>query len=164
MGCREDGFESAFPSESGPPGNGLKIEAPKYALCWLLLGVVVQEQALTPKGSTSCWRKPASTLPPTLACPDTLPRPSPKTDSLPIAGIVKADPKLPDDAAFPVPPPRPKNVIFEDEEKSKVRLQGGPEEDPRPLEGRRIPARGGAVPGSEARTEHGCVAGPGTRC
>ncbi|XP_055423190.1 ADP-ribosylation factor-binding protein GGA1 isoform X2 [Bubalus kerabau] len=35
-------------------------------------------------------------------------------------GIVKADPKLPDDAAFPVPPPRPKNVIFEDEEKSKM--------------------------------------------
>uniref|UniRef100_A0A4W2IEA7 Golgi associated, gamma adaptin ear containing, ARF binding protein 1 n=1 Tax=Bos indicus x Bos taurus TaxID=30522 RepID=A0A4W2IEA7_BOBOX len=35
-------------------------------------------------------------------------------------GIVKADPKLPDDATFPVPPPRPKNVIFEDEEKSKM--------------------------------------------
>uniref|UniRef100_A0A8C6E3P3 Golgi associated, gamma adaptin ear containing, ARF binding protein 1 n=1 Tax=Moschus moschiferus TaxID=68415 RepID=A0A8C6E3P3_MOSMO len=35
-------------------------------------------------------------------------------------GIVKADPKLPDDVTFPVPPPRPKNVIFEDEEKSKM--------------------------------------------
>ncbi|XP_007454116.1 PREDICTED: ADP-ribosylation factor-binding protein GGA1 isoform X3 [Lipotes vexillifer] len=35
-------------------------------------------------------------------------------------GIVKADPKLPDDATFPLPPPRPKNVIFEDEEKSKM--------------------------------------------
>ncbi|XP_077195692.1 ADP-ribosylation factor-binding protein GGA1 isoform X2 [Paroedura picta] len=36
-------------------------------------------------------------------------------------GIVKCDPKLPDDAPFPLPPPRPKNVIFDDEEKSKVR-------------------------------------------
>lgn len=35
-------------------------------------------------------------------------------------GIVKSDPKLPEDAIFPVPPPRPKNVIFEDEEKSKM--------------------------------------------
>uniref|UniRef100_K9ILW4 Putative cytosolic sorting protein/adp-ribosylation factor effector gga n=1 Tax=Desmodus rotundus TaxID=9430 RepID=K9ILW4_DESRO len=35
-------------------------------------------------------------------------------------GIVKSDPKLPDDAVFPLPPPRPKNVIFEDEEKSKM--------------------------------------------
>ncbi|ELV11717.1 ADP-ribosylation factor-binding protein GGA1 [Tupaia chinensis] len=35
-------------------------------------------------------------------------------------GIVKSDPKLPEDAAFPLPPPRPKNVIFEDEEKSKM--------------------------------------------
>ncbi|XP_003470516.2 ADP-ribosylation factor-binding protein GGA1 isoform X1 [Cavia porcellus] len=35
-------------------------------------------------------------------------------------GIVKADPKLPEDAIFPQPPPRPKNVIFEDEEKSKM--------------------------------------------
>ncbi|KAM7113988.1 ADP-ribosylation factor-binding protein GGA1 isoform 3-T3 [Molossus nigricans] len=35
-------------------------------------------------------------------------------------GIVKSDPKLPDDAVFPHPPPRPKNVIFEDEEKSKM--------------------------------------------
>ncbi|KAG8511138.1 ADP-ribosylation factor-binding protein GGA1 [Galemys pyrenaicus] len=35
-------------------------------------------------------------------------------------GIVKADPKLPEDATF-FPPPRPKNVIFEDEEKSKGR-------------------------------------------
>ncbi|XP_006865268.1 PREDICTED: ADP-ribosylation factor-binding protein GGA1 isoform X2 [Chrysochloris asiatica] len=35
-------------------------------------------------------------------------------------GIVKADPKLPDDVTFPLPPPRPKNVIFEDEEKSKM--------------------------------------------
>nr|KAF6495002.1 golgi associated, gamma adaptin ear containing, ARF binding protein 1 [Rousettus aegyptiacus] len=35
-------------------------------------------------------------------------------------GIVKSDPKLPDDAIFSLPPPRPKNVIFEDEEKSKM--------------------------------------------
>ncbi|KAL4686099.1 hypothetical protein H8959_001696 [Pygathrix nigripes] len=35
-------------------------------------------------------------------------------------GIVKSDPKLPDDTTFPLPPPRPKNVIFEDEEKSKM--------------------------------------------
>ncbi|XP_049740347.1 ADP-ribosylation factor-binding protein GGA1 isoform X3 [Elephas maximus indicus] len=35
-------------------------------------------------------------------------------------GIVKSDPKLPEDATFPLPPPRPKNVIFEDEEKSKM--------------------------------------------
>ncbi|XP_053113041.1 ADP-ribosylation factor-binding protein GGA1 isoform X2 [Hemicordylus capensis] len=35
-------------------------------------------------------------------------------------GIVKCDPKLPDDAPFPLPAPRPKNVIFDDEEKSKM--------------------------------------------
>ncbi|NWV64519.1 GGA1 protein, partial [Malurus elegans] len=35
-------------------------------------------------------------------------------------GIVKCDPKLPDDAPFPAPPPRPKNIIFDDEEKSKT--------------------------------------------
>lgn len=35
-------------------------------------------------------------------------------------GIVKSDPKLPEDAILPLPPPRPKNVIFEDEEKSKM--------------------------------------------
>ncbi|XP_009955341.1 PREDICTED: ADP-ribosylation factor-binding protein GGA1 isoform X2 [Leptosomus discolor] len=35
-------------------------------------------------------------------------------------GIVKCDPKLPDDAPFPPPPPRPKNIIFDDEEKSKI--------------------------------------------
>ncbi|XP_071075158.1 ADP-ribosylation factor-binding protein GGA1 isoform X4 [Dasypus novemcinctus] len=35
-------------------------------------------------------------------------------------GIVKSDPKLPDDASFQLPPPRPKNVIFDDEEKSKM--------------------------------------------
>ncbi|NWT14364.1 GGA1 protein, partial [Vireo altiloquus] len=35
-------------------------------------------------------------------------------------GIVKCDPKLPDDAPFPPPPPRPKNIIFDDEEKSKT--------------------------------------------
>ncbi|XP_057413072.1 ADP-ribosylation factor-binding protein GGA1 isoform X3 [Balaenoptera acutorostrata] len=47
---------------------------------------------------------------------------APETVSPPpsAAGIVKADPKLPDDATFPLPPPRPKNVIFEDEEKSKM--------------------------------------------
>ncbi|NXK18764.1 GGA1 protein, partial [Arenaria interpres] len=35
-------------------------------------------------------------------------------------GIVKCDPKLPDDAPLPPPPPRPKNIIFDDEEKSKI--------------------------------------------
>lgn len=35
-------------------------------------------------------------------------------------GIVKSDPRLPEDAIFPQPTPRPKNVIFEDEEKSKM--------------------------------------------
>ncbi|XP_044533959.1 ADP-ribosylation factor-binding protein GGA1 isoform X4 [Gracilinanus agilis] len=35
-------------------------------------------------------------------------------------GIVKIDPKLPDDAPFSAPPTRPKNGIFEDEEKSKM--------------------------------------------
>ncbi|XP_038043009.1 ADP-ribosylation factor-binding protein GGA1 [Anas platyrhynchos] len=35
-------------------------------------------------------------------------------------GIVKSDPKLPEDAPFPPPPPRPKNIIFDDEEKSKI--------------------------------------------
>ncbi|XP_074127739.1 ADP-ribosylation factor-binding protein GGA1 isoform X2 [Sminthopsis crassicaudata] len=35
-------------------------------------------------------------------------------------GIVKIDPKLPDDCPFLAPPTRPKNGIFEDEEKSKM--------------------------------------------
>ncbi|XP_077024877.1 ADP-ribosylation factor-binding protein GGA1 isoform X4 [Tamandua tetradactyla] len=35
-------------------------------------------------------------------------------------GIVKSDPKLPDDASCSLPPQRPKNKIFEDEEKSKM--------------------------------------------
>uniref|UniRef100_A0A8B9JGQ1 Golgi-associated, gamma adaptin ear containing, ARF binding protein 1 n=1 Tax=Astyanax mexicanus TaxID=7994 RepID=A0A8B9JGQ1_ASTMX len=35
-------------------------------------------------------------------------------------GIVKQDPTLPDDKPLPPPPPRPKNAIFEDEEKSKM--------------------------------------------
>ncbi|XP_076871934.1 ADP-ribosylation factor-binding protein GGA1 [Brachyhypopomus gauderio] len=35
-------------------------------------------------------------------------------------GIVKQDPALPDDKPLPPPPPRPKNAIFEDEEKSKM--------------------------------------------
>ncbi|XP_036615682.1 ADP-ribosylation factor-binding protein GGA1 isoform X1 [Trichosurus vulpecula] len=35
-------------------------------------------------------------------------------------GIVKIDPKLPDDTPFSAPPTRPKNGIFEDEEKSKM--------------------------------------------
>ncbi|XP_005379270.1 PREDICTED: ADP-ribosylation factor-binding protein GGA1 isoform X2 [Chinchilla lanigera] len=35
-------------------------------------------------------------------------------------GIVKSDPTLPEDAVFPQPAPRPKNMIFEDEEKSKM--------------------------------------------
>lgn len=36
-------------------------------------------------------------------------------------GIVKQDPVLPADKLLLLPPPRPKNAIFEDEEKSKVR-------------------------------------------
>lgn len=35
-------------------------------------------------------------------------------------GIVKQDPTLPDDRPLALPPPRPKNAIFEDEEKSKM--------------------------------------------
>ncbi|XP_054461196.1 ADP-ribosylation factor-binding protein GGA1-like [Anoplopoma fimbria] len=35
-------------------------------------------------------------------------------------GIVKLDPVLPDEKPLPPPPPRAKNVIFEDEEKSKT--------------------------------------------
>ncbi|KAL6110527.1 gga1 [Pungitius sinensis] len=35
-------------------------------------------------------------------------------------GIVKLDPELPDDKPLPPPPPRAKNVLFEDEEKSKM--------------------------------------------
>ncbi|XP_068445355.1 ADP-ribosylation factor-binding protein GGA1-like [Clinocottus analis] len=35
-------------------------------------------------------------------------------------GIVKLDPELPDDKPLPPPPPRAKNIIFEDEEKSKM--------------------------------------------
>uniref|UniRef100_A0A672N8T3 ADP-ribosylation factor-binding protein GGA1-like n=1 Tax=Sinocyclocheilus grahami TaxID=75366 RepID=A0A672N8T3_SINGR len=35
-------------------------------------------------------------------------------------GIIKQDPDLPDDKSCPPPPPRPKNAIFEDEEKSKM--------------------------------------------
>lgn len=72
----------------------------------------------------ACWGKPA--LPPV---PSPLPQPQPQPWALltPPAmctpGIVRADPKLPEDALFSLPPPRPKNVIFEDEEKSKVRAQ-----------------------------------------
>lgn len=70
MGWREDGFESVFPSESGPPWNGLKIEAPNYALCWLLFGMVVQEQVLTPESQHQhAGETLPSTFPPTLACP-----------------------------------------------------------------------------------------------
>lgn len=36
-------------------------------------------------------------------------------------GILKQDPELPPDQLLNLPPPRPKNAIFEDEEKSKVR-------------------------------------------
>nr|XP_033785799.1 ADP-ribosylation factor-binding protein GGA1 isoform X2 [Geotrypetes seraphini] len=35
-------------------------------------------------------------------------------------GIVKEDPKLPEEARLPPPLPRPKNAIFDDEEKSKM--------------------------------------------
>lgn len=36
------------------------------------------------------------------------------------SGIIKQDPELPADKLLNLPPPRPKNAIFEDEEKSKV--------------------------------------------
>lgn len=43
---------------------------------------------------------------------------------LPIPGIVKEDPKLPEDKILPPPSPRPQNSIFDtDEEKSKVNLR-----------------------------------------
>ncbi|CAH2312473.1 ADP-ribosylation factor-binding GGA1 [Pelobates cultripes] len=35
-------------------------------------------------------------------------------------GILKEDPKLPPEAMIPPPPPRPKNAIFDDEDKSKM--------------------------------------------
>lgn len=35
-------------------------------------------------------------------------------------GILKEDPQLPAEAMMPLPPPRPKNVIFDDDEKSKM--------------------------------------------
>ncbi|XP_010793423.1 ADP-ribosylation factor-binding protein GGA1-like, partial [Notothenia coriiceps] len=35
-------------------------------------------------------------------------------------GIIKQDPELPPDKLLNLPPPRPKNAIFEDEEKSKT--------------------------------------------
>lgn len=44
--------------------------------------------------------------------------------SLPVPGIVKEDPKLPEDKILPPPSPRPQNSIFDtDEEKSKVSLK-----------------------------------------
>lgn len=43
---------------------------------------------------------------------------------LPVPGIVKEDPKLPEDKILPPPSPRPQNSIFDtDEEKSKVNLR-----------------------------------------
>lgn len=43
---------------------------------------------------------------------------------LSIPGIVKEDPKLPEDKILPPPSPRPQNSIFDtDEEKSKVKLR-----------------------------------------
>lgn len=43
----------------------------------------------------------------------------------PLAGIVQSDPLLPvDRTLIPSPPPRPKNPVFDDEEKSKVRCTG----------------------------------------
>ena len=41
------------------------------------------------------------------------------------SGIVKQDPVLSDDKVLLLPPPRPKNAIFEDEEKSKVSFWKG---------------------------------------
>lgn len=82
------------------------------------------------------WRKTALQLPFSayLAVSPSPPGPGPCSQSShhpSTLGIVKSDPKLPDDAILPLPPPRPKNVIFEDEEKSKVRLQGGVDEGSR---------------------------------
>lgn len=42
------------------------------------------------------------------------------SSSLCPSGIIKQDPDLPADKLLNLPPPRPKNAIFEDEEKSKV--------------------------------------------
>lgn len=44
------------------------------------------------------------------------------TRSFPLcpSGIIKQDPELSADKLLNLPPPRPKNAIFEDEEKSKV--------------------------------------------
>lgn len=39
------------------------------------------------------------------------------------SGIIKQDPELPPDKLLNLPPPRPKNAIFEDEEKSKVSIK-----------------------------------------
>lgn len=86
----------------------------------------------------ACWRKTPSTVLSVLTWPRPhhTPAPGPGPFRQPshhpsTLGIVKSDPKLPDDAIFPHPPPRSKNVIFEDEEKSKVRLQGGVDEGSR---------------------------------
>uniref|UniRef100_A0A3P8T1A3 Golgi associated, gamma adaptin ear containing, ARF binding protein 1 n=1 Tax=Amphiprion percula TaxID=161767 RepID=A0A3P8T1A3_AMPPE len=38
-------------------------------------------------------------------------------------GIIKQDPELPPDKLLSLPPPRPKNAIFEDEEKSKILIR-----------------------------------------
>lgn len=66
-----------------PPWNGLKIEAPNYALCRLLFGMVVQEQALSPERQHQCAGESLSSmLPPTLACPPYPVPPQPR-DSLP---------------------------------------------------------------------------------
>lgn len=40
------------------------------------------------------------------------------------SGIIKQDPELPPDKLLKLPPPRPKNAVFEDEEKSKVGVEG----------------------------------------
>lgn len=42
------------------------------------------------------------------------------SSSLCPSGIIKQDPELSADKLLNLPPPRPKNAIFEDEEKSKV--------------------------------------------
>uniref|UniRef100_A0A3B3V2J5 Golgi associated, gamma adaptin ear containing, ARF binding protein 1 n=1 Tax=Poecilia latipinna TaxID=48699 RepID=A0A3B3V2J5_9TELE len=57
----------------------------------------------------------------TLALPDE-PKISDAYQMLKKQGIIKQDPELPPDKLLHLPPRRPKNTIFEDEEKSKVRM------------------------------------------
>lgn len=146
-----------------PPQSGLKICLPRLRHA---VRHCSSEPALAhPSPELAGWRK----SPPALACPPpSHPPPWPEaffTAFLPPStpGIVKSDPKLPDDATFPLPPPRPKNVIFEDEEKSKVQLQGrvgGAQED---LQGLRCPSSRRWLPRPEAGAHEGRVTVVGDR-